>query len=142
MWLGVVEMAGAGSERISHRDEEVLRELMELPIGGWEATDLLRAREGLGMTQAELAADIGYERSADGYGVYGITGDRMATTTVSFAFDTGEIWSVDTYLVSELKKGAAAAMKPGIPYLEDRFKFAAHCFRIMLSRLELHPPLR
>ncbi len=45
-------------------NEDALRMLMGLPIGAWEATDLLLARDGLGLTQAELAAEIGYDRSA------------------------------------------------------------------------------
>jgi len=49
---------------IANLNEAGLQSLMELPTGSWGATDLLAAREGLGLTQAELAAAIGYDRSA------------------------------------------------------------------------------
>jgi DNA-binding XRE family transcriptional regulator len=49
---------------LANLDEAVLAGLLELPVGSWEAADLLEAREKLGLTQAELAAAIGYDRSA------------------------------------------------------------------------------
>jgi transcriptional regulator with XRE-family HTH domain len=44
--------------------EILLTQLAQLPVGSWGAPDLLGARESLGFTQAELAAAIGYDRSA------------------------------------------------------------------------------
>lgn len=248
---------------LASTNEEAIREIMTLPVGGWNAADLGLAREGLGMTQAELAAAIGYDRSAiakieggdtaprlvvelavrylvdhraggpvfkakgtpevarfqsaeiplgvsdsgfpqnattdiflakgpavwfrlmpefkpdgrlsvveikkvatqngfplvqlidgysdlgfvrgtDGFGVFGIVGDRSIAPAVSYVFESGEIWSIDTYLIDAIKRHAREAKQglPGIPYLEDRFKYAAHLFRVLLSRLGLRPPFR
>lgn len=233
--------------------------LMELPVGSWEAADLLAARETLSMTQAELAAAIGYDRSAiakieggdaaprrvvelairyliqnrpsgnqlqittpeaprfrplgtsiginepgypggenvavqlspgpaiwlrllpvidsgrrwspvelkkaatqggfhlvqlidgysnlgfvrgdDGFGVFGMMGDRSITPAVSYIFETGEIWSVDTYIVNAVKEHAQLEGQPvpGLPYFEDRMKFALHSFRQLLTRMGLGP---
>lgn len=247
-------MATSDRRKSSNLSEDALRYLMEIPVGGWGAPDLLVAREVLDLTQAELAAAIGYDRSAiakieggdvpprlvvelavrylidrrpqgnkfkpkeppnisrfrpegtaigirrddvevhlaegppiwvrlmpefdsgrrfsllelrnaatqggiplvqlidgysslgflwgvDGFGVYPTIGDRL-TPAVSFAFETGEIWSVDTYIITAVTQHAPVDGRRGMPYLEDRFKYAAHMFRIMLSRLGVSPPLR
>jgi DNA-binding transcriptional regulator YiaG len=244
---------------MSNLNETTLRDLIELPMGSWEAADLLTARENLGLTQAELAAAIGYDRSAiakiesgdvpprrvvelavrylvdrrphgkrfevknpensrfrgvgvsiginesgfpgnaveiqlapgpaiwlrllpefdsgrrwttmelkkaatqngfplvqlidgysnlgflrgaDGFGVFGVTGDRSTTSAVSFVFDTGEIWSVDSFIINAVKEQNNGGTRPGIPYFEDRFKFALHSFRLLLARLGLPPQLQ
>jgi len=245
---------------ISNMNKDGLDNLMDLPIGSWEAADLLGAREGLGLTQAELAAAIGYDRSAiakieggdapprrvvelavrylverrpqgthfqfrdressrfrpigtaigitdrsfpgqpnievelaagsaiwfrltpefdsgqrwtsielkkattqngfplvqlvdgysalnfvrgpDGFGVYGVHGDYSTPPSVSFAFETGEIWGVDTYFIDAVKRHAGDVRKPGIPYFEDRFKLAMHSFRTVLTRLGIKPPFK
>jgi hypothetical protein len=87
-------------------------------------------------------SNLGFVRGADGFGVFAATGDRSTTTAVSFAFDTGEIWSLDTYIVNAIKQHAGVGGRLGMPYFEDRFKYAAHMFRMMLSRLGVNPPLR
>lgn len=245
---------------MNNLDENALRHLMALPIGSWSAADVLAAREGLGLTQAELATAIGYERSAfakiesgdaaprrvvelavrylvdrrpkgaefevkhprssrfrppgtaiginesgfpggasvevrltegsavwlrllprldpgrrwsivelkkaatqggfplvqlidgypdlgfvrgvDGFGVFAVGDDRSKTTAVSYIFETGEIWSVDTYIIDAVKRAAQEqqpSARPGIPYLEDRFKAAIYSFRILLVKLGLPP---
>jgi transcriptional regulator with XRE-family HTH domain len=245
---------------IANLNEAGLQSLMELPTGSWGATDLLAAREGLGLTQAELAAAIGYDRSAiakieggdtpprrvvelavrylvnsrpqgtlfkinapdsarfrpfetaiglneahfpggkstdvqlaagpaiwlrifpkfdsgrrwssidlkkaatqggfplgqlldgwsnlgfvraaDGFGVFGVMGEPGTTKSVSFAFETGEIWSVETYLIEAVKASIQPGATPGIPYLEDRFKVTINSFRNMLIKLGLSPPFQ
>jgi DNA-binding XRE family transcriptional regulator len=245
---------------MNNLNEHALRKLIGLPVGSWEATDLRAARESLGITQAELATSIGYDRSAiakieggdvaprrvvelavrylvdrrpqglrletkdpensrfrplgtaiginesgfpggkdtevelasgpavwlrllpefdsgrrwatielkkvateggfplvqlvdgysnlgfvrgaDGFGVYGIIGDRSRTTSVSYLFETGEAWSVDTYIIEAMKQHAGTQTQPSIPYLEDRFKIAMHSLRLIMNRLGLPPQFR
>jgi hypothetical protein len=57
-------------------------------------------------------------------------------------FETGEIWSVDTFIMTALKQQNQPGTRPGIPYFEDRFKYGIHAFRTLLSRLGLRPPFR
>jgi DNA-binding XRE family transcriptional regulator len=83
--------------------------------------------------------DLGFLRGADGFGIFGMVGGRSETPAVSFAFDTGEIWSVDTYIISAAKAHAQGKGLPGIPYLEDRYKQALQSFRSMLTKLGLGP---
>jgi DNA-binding XRE family transcriptional regulator len=246
---------------LANLNEDALQILMRLPIGGWQATDLLLARESLGLTQAELATAVGYDRSAiakieggdvsprlvvelavrylvdhrpqgsqltpkepfdvprfrppgtpigvseagfpggidvdvyladgpaiwlrlmpefdsgrrfsatalknaatqsgfplvqlidgcsnlgfvrgaDGFGVFGMIGDRSLAPTVSFIFDTAEIWSIDTLTVNAMKPATGGWDQSGMVCPEDRFKYATHWFRELLRRLGLHPPLR
>ena len=86
--------------------------------------------------------NVGFVRDADGFGVFGMMGDRATTTAVSFAFDTGEIWSVNSYIINAMKPTTGPGPRPGMLCPEDRFKYAMHCFRVLLARLELRPPLR
>jgi len=48
-------------------------------------------------------ANLNYLREEDGFGTYSILGPRDSeTTSVAFAFETGEVWSVDTSLLGIL----------------------------------------
>jgi transcriptional regulator with XRE-family HTH domain len=112
----------------------------------WLPVELKKVATQSGFPLVQLVdgyADLGFVRGADGFGVYALLGgDRANTPAVSFIFETGEIWSVDTYIIDAVKRDTDAGVRRGIPYLEDRFKFAIHSFRILFNRLELHSPLQ
>ena len=122
-----------------------LRLLPEFDTGRrWSPIELKKAATQNGFHLVQLIdgyASLGFVRDKDGFGVVGMTGDRSNTSAVSFAFETGEIWSIDTYIINAIKQQAPGT-RPGLPYLEDRFKLAMHSFRIVLTLLGLRPQFR
>ncbi len=125
-----------------------LRLLPEFDSGRrWSSIELKKAATQSGFLLVQLMdgySDLGFVRSGDGFGVFGMTGDRSITPAVSFIFETGEIWSVDTYIVGAMKEHAKSSGQRlvGIPYFEDRFKFSLHSFRQLLTRMGLGPQFR
>ena len=107
----------------------------------WSATELRHAARSGGrhLLMPFFDASARYLRGEDGFGVFSYDGEfdgRARTGSVAYAFETGEVWSVDTsnlsvgqdklYLESIVKSFAAA--------LEDYGEF--------LQRLGLDPPFQ
>jgi DNA-binding XRE family transcriptional regulator len=113
----------------------------------WSSIELKKVATQNGFPLVQLIdgySNLGFVRNSEGFGVFGMMGDRSSTPAVSFVFETGEIWSVDTYIVSAVKDHAKRLSQHeiGIPYFEDRFKYALHSFRQILTRLGLGPRFR
>jgi hypothetical protein len=87
----------------------------------------------------EMAGGYGYIRAADGFGVYAAEqGDRDVTHWIAFLFQTGEVWTVDSYLI-----GATADRRPSaIPLDENAFGNALDKYSAVLQRLGVQPPYR
>lgn len=123
-----------------------LRLMPEFDAGTrFTAIELKRAATQMGFPLIQLMdgySQLGFVRAADGFGVFGMATDRSTVPAVSFAFQTGEIWSVDTYIVDALKRHADPKTRPGLLCFEDRFKLATHRFRLLLIRLGLKAPFR
>jgi hypothetical protein len=68
----------------------------------WSADELLScATRGNITLQPFLWSSLNYLRAEDGFGTYSTIGaPESETTSVAFAFETGEVWSVDTTLLS------------------------------------------
>ena len=107
----------------------------------WSATELRGAARSGGrhLLMPFFNASARYLRAEDGYGVFSYDGDfngKARTGSVAYAFETGEVWSIDTsnlsvgqdklYLETIVKSFAAA--------LEDYGGF--------LQRLGLDPPFQ
>jgi len=74
-------------------------------------------------------------RAVDGFGTCAVLSrDGTETPGVVMIFQTGEIWSVDTYLLT--------AGDRGIPFLEPIFKDALKNYVSFLQRLSIPPPYR
>ena len=74
---------------------------------------------------------VNYLRAEDGMGIYFSTDDEHQTTSVAFAFQTGEIWSVDTTLL---------AYQKDVPFLEDLYADRFQKYAHLLAGLGLEPP--
>jgi hypothetical protein len=72
------------------------------PKRSWSADELLKcATRGNIILQPFLWTTLHYLRSEDGFGTYSSNGIRASeTNSVAFAFETGEVWSVDTSLLT------------------------------------------
>ncbi len=68
----------------------------------WTADELKEcAIRGGTMNLSPFYGDAGFLREEDGFGVYAFKGDDSSeTNSVAFVFETGEIWSIDTTLLS------------------------------------------
>lgn len=104
----------------------------------WTAEELRQAcRAGGVALQPFIWSSIFILRAADGIGCCNLlTPDAPETNSVAFAFETGEVWAIDTWLlgtqptelfIGEIERG-------WVPRLEDYAGF--------LSRLGVQPPFR
>jgi hypothetical protein len=104
----------------------------------WTAQELRDARSaGSVVLQPFIWSSLSILRDADGIGCCNLpTAEARETNSVAFAFETGEVWAIDTWLLgthpSELFVGEIE--KEWTKRLEDYASF--------LQRLGLHPPYR
>ena len=80
--------------------------------------------------------NFGFVRAEDGFGVHLVT--RNATCSVVFAFDTGELWTIDTFPVATIRQHPKAA----IPLDEIAFTKKLEEFSTFLERLGIARPHR
>ncbi len=108
----------------------------------WSVLDLRKAATQGGFPLVQLIdgwSSLGYLRGVDGFGVYPTSSDNQAPA-VSYVFETGEVWSIDTYLIDAIRAREQPDVRNGISQLEDRFKNTLRSFAEVLSRLGLQPP--
>jgi hypothetical protein len=85
------------------------------------------------------AGDFGYIRAADGFGVRAMIRDRRdATFWAVFAFNTGEVWTVDSYLIAASLEHKMMA----IPLDENSFAKPLADYSAFLGCLGIEPPYR
>jgi hypothetical protein len=103
----------------------------------WSVAELKKASNvnGLIMPLLNGAGGYGNIRAPDGIGIYYADGSPTTTDTV-FLFNTGELWSIDTYLLN------AMAKENGISLIEDYFKKALDQYSSVLTNLGIAPPYR
>tara|TARA_B100000965_G_scaffold215949_2_gene180602 strand:- start:8538 stop:9839 length:1302 start_codon:yes stop_codon:yes gene_type:complete len=133
----------AGSEEVHLTDGAAmwLRLMPQFdPQRTWPITELERLATQSDKTLLPLGTEgftsFNYMRHEDGFGLYAVESNNASETqSVVFAFETGEVWSIDTYLL-ERTKGQA------IPYVEDRFVTAFGRFSDFIGRLGIEQPYR
>lgn len=108
----------------------------------WTALEIQKAATGSDahiMPINDAAGSYGYVRAADGFGVRAMMAlAQNVTHWVVFAFNTGEVWTIDSYLLA-----AAGSQKPStIPLNENAFAKALEGYARFLSRLGVQPPYR
>lgn len=75
---------------------------------------------------------FGHIRAADGFGITAIVSDETKIPAVVFIFSTGEIWTVNTYML---------AVQPDIPFVESWYLAAfVQYARFLKDRLQISPP--
>jgi hypothetical protein len=85
------------------------------------------------------AGSYGYIRAEDGFGVRAMLADQKETTFWAvFALNTGEVWTVDSYLVAATRDQTS----PSIPLDENSFARPLENYSAFLERLGLEPPYR
>lgn len=108
----------------------------------WTVTDIRKTATSSGriiMPINDGAGSYGYVRAADGFGLrLMLTAAQNVTSSVVFAFNTGEVWTIDSYLLA-----AMASQTPGvIPLDENAYAKALEEYAEFLLRLGVQPPFR
>jgi hypothetical protein len=112
----------------------------EDPGRTWQISELRKAATQNGGLQPVVSAwsTLNSVRGADGIGMYApLNAERDVTNAVVFAFNTGEIWSIDTFILN----GRSRKIKV-IPPMEKDFKLALKAYSDFLLRLGIEPPFR
>lgn len=84
----------------------------------------------------------GYDhlRTHEGFGIYGaLAGERGQTRAIVFAFTSGEVWSIDTYLLEAYRDDKD---RPTVPSDEIPFRVALEAYANFLVKLGITPPFR
>jgi hypothetical protein len=102
----------------------------------WSANELLdHARSSTHRLLPLIQTEIHYLREHDGFGVFcsGLS-ERAETGSLAFAFETGEVWSIDTLLLG---------IDTSKLYLEEIVKYYSKClvdYGSFLRILDIQPP--
>lgn len=108
------------------------------PARTWSAQELKQwATHGGVYLQPFFWPTLYYLRAEDGFGMYSMMGqNERETTSVAFAFETGEIWSIDTSLLS----GCGDFLLPA--EIEKMYVQQLHEYARVLQGLGIAPPYR
>jgi hypothetical protein len=120
-WLRVMPSNNPGREwSVDELESAMQSPNMPLLSAGWRGYSHIRTHEGFGI-----------------YGVLG--GDRGQTRAIVFAFTSGEVWSVDTYLLEAYRDDKD---RPTVPSDEKQFQVALAAYANFLVKLGMTPPFR
>jgi hypothetical protein len=79
-------------------------------------------------------------RTHEGFGIYGVLGgERGQTRAIVFAFTSGEVWSVDTYMLEAYRDDKD---RPTVPSDEKQFRAVLAAYANFLVKLGITPPFR
>jgi hypothetical protein len=112
-----------------------------IPSRVWQVTELKKAATQDGFIRPLINGwpEFNFLRGADGFGVYApLNAARNITSAVVFAFKTGEVWSIDSYILEAM----SAHGKNAIPDLEKDFQRALKEYSDFLLRLGAEAPFR
>jgi hypothetical protein len=98
--------------------------------GGFFLSPIMDSRGGM----SEL-------RSDDGFGVYSTLKDHL-TANVSFAFETGEVWGIDSYVIPRIRSLASSDRRLGIPIFESSLIAAVKRYVSFLEGIGATKPYR
>src|SRR5204863_6761231 len=90
------------------------------PLRTWSAMELRSCGANsvfLLSTLLPSYQDLGFVRADDGFGVYAAMRGEP-TPAVTYAFEKGEVWSIDTYLIPALRERVGPTGKFGLPWLD------------------------
>jgi hypothetical protein len=114
----------------------------------WKFIELKKAATN-GFHLMPMASGVGsfdYIRAEDGFGVYAtIHGSQGSTRWAVFAFDTGEVWAADSYVVGATASdalGHSNGKRGTIPLDEPSFATALQNYSTFLKRLGVEGPYR
>jgi hypothetical protein len=139
--LGVTERSlgdAAGEIRLSDGPAIWLRVMPTLDPGRkWSVAELKKAQNVNGLVMPLYNGPGGYGniRAPDGIGVYYADGSSTTTDAV-FLFNTGELWTVDTFMLRSTVK------ENGISLVEDFIVAALVRYSLALQNLGITPPYR
>jgi hypothetical protein len=83
-----------------------------------------------------------FVRAEDGFGVYQYRERSSIACGIVFAFIIGEIWTIDTTLIDEVRAHAGNKRRAGLPTMEGSFKAALARYASVLQQLGLSRPFR
>jgi hypothetical protein len=141
--LGVSDNFAMDTREIKLTDDPVVwfRLMPTIDPGrAWKISELRNAASRDGVIQPLVSAwsSLNYLRGLDGFGSYApLNAERDITNAVVFAFKTGEIWSIDTYILNALGR-----QQNIIPPMENDFKRALKSYSDFLLYLGIKPPFR
>ena len=143
--LGVVEAYYSNpKEVILTNDPAVWLRLMPTkdPDRTWQIGDLRRLatqNDGFIRPLVQGWSGLDFLRATDGFGIFPPSTKTDTTTqSVVFAFKTGEVWSVDTYILNAAKQGGSNL----IPPVENDFRTSLKNYSDFLLRLGIEPPFK
>jgi hypothetical protein len=143
--LGVSENFLVGTNEIKISDGPVVWfRLMPTkdPARTWQVTDLKKAattQDGFLHPVLRGWREFNYLRAEDGFGIYApLNASRTLTNAAVFAFKTGEVWSIDSYVLDAMARDGNNT----IPSIEDDFRQSLEEYGDFLLRLGVNPPFR
>jgi hypothetical protein len=145
--LGIVDDEWGKAGDILMRDGPVVwARLMPTinPGRTWTIPELRKAASAPGKMLRQLFVSGSFRevRADDGYGYFVQENDKPLAWSVTFAFEAGEVWSIDSRVIPHL--AGYTGGKPGLPVkeFEQAFVLAMTSFAEFLSRLGIAPPYR
>lgn len=112
----------------------------------WTATEIRKVATENGLMLSTLMnawRDGSYLRAEDGWGFYPVYDDKSHTTAVTFLFETGEVWSIDTYPLKPAKEHSEESKKKmGFEPPERPMEAALSRSAQFLGRLGINPPYK
>jgi hypothetical protein len=83
--------------------------------------------------------EFNYLRGADGFGIYApLREPRDLTSNVVFAFTSGELWTIDSYILDALMRDKRSVILP----MENEFRKTLEEYSSFLTKLGIAPPFR
>lgn len=107
----------------------------------WGVTELKRAATDASSFLRPIGngwSGLNYLRNIDGFGMYATYRPENETPSVVFAFTSGEVWAVDTYIISALDRDGSKI----IPPYEGELRSSLINYGDFLFRLGIKPPYR
>jgi hypothetical protein len=111
----------------------------------WSALEIKAAAttDGVFLTPIfHQSPGLSYLRADDGFGTFAGQDDN-STSEIAFGFESGEVWSVNSKLISRIRAAVSSSGdQPGIASVESQFKLALTSYISFLGRLGLKPPYK
>jgi hypothetical protein len=112
----------------------------------WTTPEIKAAITGGGraLVQFFISGSFSDLRAEDGAGSFVSTNDSGKAETVSFLFEKGEAWAIDTRVMSRIRDRSGGDRRPGLPAneLEREFNSVLSNLAGVLGRLGVVPPYK
>jgi hypothetical protein len=112
----------------------------------WTVPELKKAmtENGQSLPQLFIHGSFSELRAEDGVGSFVQDGQAYRAQSVTFAFERGEVWAIDTRILSRIKEYSSPGNRSGLPVSDMRKDFNRVLASLLsfLDRLGVQPPYR